>query len=150
MILIHVSTKRYENGTADPMKLKSFKQFLYEQDENALSDKQVFDQFAHPVRDESGNITGVRFRLVGGQDELGRDVHSHIIDRSGNRVRVNFDRTGYSGLGLQIGRVIRKSATQLGHELSGGALIRAATPVEDSEEHHITMPVPMKQKQPAP
>lgn len=132
------------------MKIKSFKQFLYEQQENAPSDKQVFDQFAHPVHDESGNLTGVRFRMVGGQDELGRAVHSHIIDRSGNRVRVNFDRTGYSGLGLQIGRVIRRSATQLGHEMPTGALISGATPVEDSDEHHITMQLPVKQKQPAP
>jgi hypothetical protein len=127
--------------------IKRFLQYLREQEEE-LKDKDIARRFAHPVRDKSGKLVAVRYRLVRGTDVANRGIHSHLIDREGNRVQVNAGE-GYSPLGLRIGKVVRRTADQLGHDITGGdygktQLIQFGTPVPDSDEVHITIPVKTK------
>ena len=118
----------------------SFLQYITEQDSKGLSDRQIAQRFAHPQRDPSGAVTGWTFKLVGGQDVAGRGVHTHLIDREGNRVETNAGE-GYNELGLQIGRVVRRAAATAGHTLGkpGQQLLQYGTPVEDTGEVHITI-----------
>lgn len=123
--------------------MKSFLQYITESERNELSDRQIAKRFAHPERDASGAVTGWTFKLVSGTDTAGRGVHSHLVDRDGNRIPTNTGE-GYNELGLKIGRVVRRAAAQAGHTLGGPGqqLLQYGTPVPDSDEVHITIPVP--------
>lgn len=127
--------------------MKSFLQFIIEQDEKGLSDREIARRFAHPVRDENGNLTGWAYKLVRGEDVAGRGIHSHIIDRQGNRIPTNHGE-GYNELGLRIGKVVRRSAAQVGHQLGkpGDQLLEYGTPVKDTDEIHIIIPAQAKVK----
>jgi hypothetical protein len=126
----------------------SFLQYITEQSDKQLTDRDVARRFAHPERDPSGTITGWTFKLVGGTDTAGRGIHSHLVDRSGNRIPTNTGE-GYNELGLKIGKVVRRAAAQAGHALGepGQQLLQYGTPVPDSDEVHITIPVPVAKPQ---
>jgi hypothetical protein len=120
----------------------SFLQYITESEKQELSDRQIAKRFAHPERDESGTITGWTFKLVRGKDVADREIHSHLIDREGNRVETNTGE-GYNLLGLRVGKVVRRAAAQAGHTLGkpGQQLLQYGTPVKDTDEVHITIPV---------
>ena len=121
--------------------MKSFKQYITETD-STMSDNEIAKRFAHPERDESGNVTGWTFKLVSGQDTAGRAIHSGLVDREGNVVSTNTGE-GYNELGLRIGKVVRRAASQAGHTLGepGQQLIQQGAPVKDTDRVHITIPV---------
>jgi len=120
----------------------SFIQYIIESEHNELSDRQIAKRFAHPERDASGAVTGWTFKLVSGTDTAGRGIHSHLIDRDGNRIPTNTGE-GYNDLGLKIGKVVRRAAAQVGHTLGkpGDQLLEYGTPVKGTDEIHITIPV---------
>jgi hypothetical protein len=124
----------------------SFLQYITESEKQQLSDRQIAKRFAHPERDQSGTITGWTFKVVRGMDTANREIHSHLIDRGGNRVETN-NGEGYNELGLRIGKVVRRAAAQAGHTLETGQLIQQGTPIKGTDEIHITIPVPAAKPQ---